>query len=135
MCGRTACAAKNWWRRFTFIALSQIVRRHRVDVVAVVVGGVVDEHGDRSELGARRRAIAAAQRVDVGQVAVQEQRPVPALAELGDQRLRRLGLDVDEGDLGAVAGKGAHHRGADARAAAGDEHDATGQAGIAGEIH
>ena len=51
--------------------------------------------------------------------------------ELGDQRVRRRVGDVDESDVRALAGERAHERRADAGAAAGDEHGASGEIGIA----
>ena len=49
------------------------------------------------------------------------------------ERLRRRLVDVDEAHLGALRGEVLDDRGADARAAARDEHGATLQAGIGGE--
>ncbi len=56
-----------------------------------------------------------------------------AAASRSTSALRRLGVDVDEGDPGVLTGKGLDHGGADAGAAAGDEDDAVGETGIAGE--
>ena len=79
MAGATACAAKNWWRRFTAKRSSQYSGVTRLDRVPLVVGRVVDQHADRPEprlrLGHRR-----AQRRDVAQVAREEQRRGQAAA-------------------------------------------------------
>ena len=58
---------------------------------------------------------------------------MPGCREPLDESLRRVGVDIDEGDLGVLTGKSLHHGGADAGAAAGDEDDAVGETGIAGE--
>ena len=99
------------------VLLAHFVRR-----LALVVGGVVDEHGDRPhalpDLLHRRF-----ERGDVGQIAMEKERRGMRGADLRDELLGRLDGDVDEGDIGLLLGEGLDHRRADARSAAGDEDD------------
>ena len=102
-----------------------------VDVFALVVGRVVDEDRDRPEALAdllHRRL----ERGDVGQVALEEERRGSGSAELRRERLGRLDLDVDEGDVRPLPDEGFDDRRADARSAAGDEDDFVEQRRIAG---
>jgi len=81
-----------------------IVRRHRVDGVALVIGGVVDQHAGRAEPGpglADRRA----QRRDVGDVAGQEQRLVRGAGKLRWRAPRRQRCDVEKRHLAPWAAK------------------------------
>ena len=111
------------------ILFADFVRR-----LAMVVGGVVDEHGDRPHALANllhRRF----ERGDVGEVALKKERRKVRGADLGDEVLGRFDGDVDKGDIGLLLGEGFDHRRADARPAAGDEDDLVDERGVAGESH
>ncbi len=111
-----------------------ILFAHFVRRLALVVGGVVDEHGDRPHALANllhRRF----ERGDVGEVALKKQRRRVGGADLGDEVLGRFDGDVDKSHIGLLLGEGLDHRGADARAAAGDEDDLVDERGVAGERH
>ena len=101
-----------------------VLRRHLVDRLAVIVGGVVDQHGDRPERGPHARD-RRPQRLDVGEVAADEERRMRGAPKGSPTSAsRRFAVDVDEGDLRALAGEGLDDRRADAGSAAGDEDDA-----------
>ena len=91
MSGASAWLAKSWCLRLTHNALVQIVRRHLLDGVAVVAGGVVDQDGDRPQmLYGRRRPRRGAQRwrgVGVREVNAGIRR------QAGQQLLRGLPID------------------------------------------
>ena len=111
-----------------------ILFAHFVRLLALVVGGVVDEHGDRPHALANllhRRF----ERGDVGEVAVKKQRRGVGGADFRDELLGRLDGDIDKGDIGLLLGEGLDHRRADARPAAGDEDDLIDERGVAGEGH
>jgi len=61
---------------------------------------------------------------DVHEIAGQEQRRVLGAGEVGDEPPPHLHLDIDEGDLGPIAGERPDDVGADAGRAPGDEDDA-----------
>src|SRR3546814_5915003 len=65
--------------------LVPVFGRHRVDAVALVVGGIVHQDGDRAERAAHL-ADRDAQRFDVGDIALHEARP----------RVAFLGQRLDE---------------------------------------
>ena len=93
MCGRTACAAKNWGLRFTSSALSQYSTVTssilcRSSLAALLTRMPIGPSTSR-DLGDR-----GPQRLDVGDVALEEQR-----AGFLGERVARVILDVDEGDL------------------------------------
>ena len=56
-------------------------------------------------------------------------------ADFRHQLLGRFDGDIDKGDIGLLRGKGFNHRGADARAAAGDEDDLVDERRVAGKRH
>ena len=102
--------------------LVPVVGRDGIKRVPVVAGGVVDQHLDRA-VGRGRRRDGAAQLLDVAHVASGEERA--AVTSRGD----RLGeliaaplVDVAERDLRTLRAKVLDDRGADAGAAAADEH-------------
>ena len=114
-------------------ALVEIFGGDVLELVALVMGGVVDEHGDRPELGANR-GDCGAERVNVGEVGG---RVVNLLALPPNARgdgLRFLLLDIDEADLRALGSEVLDNRFADAAAAAGDQHGAVLQARIDGAV-
>ena len=131
ICGRTACAAKNWWRRLTCHALVPIVDRDILGPVAVVVAGIVDQHPDRARGASPRFAIAArsasmsrrsqGMKGGLGALARRSPRPEPREALLGD---------IDEGRRAALRAEMLDQAFADAAAAAGDEDAAALQAWI-----
>ena len=79
------------------------------------------------------RADRGVERVDVGDVGSDEDRYVGRARELRDERLGGGHVDVDEADARPLGGELLNERHADARGAAGDQHGAVLQAGIAGE--
>ena len=120
MPGAIAWMAKNWCLQVDGDPGVPAFRGLALPVVAGVVGGVVDEDRGRPErLGdLRDRRL---QGRDVGDVGRHEAHRGAGVAELAGKRLAALPHDVDEADLGALAGEGAHDRLADAAGAAGDE--------------
>ena len=85
-------------------------------------------------LGARPSAIACAERGDVGQVAADEERPVPALPRAARQAPADAVASIStKATLASCPAKACDHRGADAGAAAGDEDDAVREARIVRE--
>ena len=100
--------------------------------VALVVGGVVDQDRDRTELLPRLRN-RGLQRGDLGHVALKKKRRSALALHRRRHRFALLPLDVDESDTGAVSREGAHKVGADSGCAAADEHRAPGETGIDGE--
>ena len=104
------------------VDVHRAVPRLRSDLahpLAGIVGGVVDEHGDRPELlpNARDRRF---QRINVGEVAMQEHRRA---GKVGNERFRRLVIHVDESDVRPLGGKRRDHGRPDAGRAASDEYD------------
>ena len=91
-----------------------VFRRDVVDRVALVIGGVVDEHGDRAEFArATSRSRPAARRCR--EIACEEQRRVARARESAATSAAPASrLDVDEGDAGAVARERLDDGGADA---------------------
>ena len=119
------------------------IERHRpvpilfarpVNVLALIVGGVVDEDADRPQplpdLLHRRL-----ERGDVGQIAMEKQRRRPGSADLRHQILGRLDGDIDKADIRLLGGESLDHGGADSRAAAGDEDHPVEQRRVAGIGH
>ena len=100
----------------------------------MVVGGVVDEDGDRPHAlpNLLHRRL---ERGDVGKVAMKKQRRGVGGADLRDEVFGRLDGDIDKSDIGLLLGEGLDHRGADARPAAGDKDDLVDERGVAGEGH
>ena len=90
------------------------------DAVAGVVGGIVDENVDRA-VGFARLGNSRLQRVDIGDVAGQENR---SIGVVGFQPVaeRAAIQPVEEGDLAALRDKTFGQIFADARGAAGDEY-------------
>ena len=109
--------------------LVPVFGRHFVDRVAIVVGGVVDQHVAPAEpvdqLGDLGAVIDA-----VGDVAVDEERRHGRVGEARDERLARLVLHVDEGDRRPLAGESLDDPLADPAAATADDDALAGQAGI-----
>jgi hypothetical protein len=100
--------------------------------MALVIGGVIDQDPDRTELraGFRDRGL---QRRDIGHVAPKKKcRPALNLHRRR-HRLAFCALHVDESDVRVIACEGAHEVSADAGRAATDEHIAPGKTGICGE--
>ena len=100
----------------------------------IVARRVVDQHlaGPSAACSAPKARL---ERRDVAQVrGLEAERGAPALERVG-QRLAALAIEVDEADLGALRGEGAHDLLADPRGAAGDEDDGVLQARIAGKGH
>ena len=96
-------------------ALVPELGRDILELMPVVARGIVDQRGDRPVLGghlADRRLIG----LHVADVAFDEER-----TGLPDQRLGGRLVDVDEADLRALRREMLDDRGADARAAAGNE--------------
>ena len=112
----------------------ELGRGHRREVVALVVGSVVDQDGGRAER--RPRLIeGAAQSLYVSQIARQEQRLFPTATCCLGQRCPGIRLDVEKRDAGAVFGESADKGAADAPAAAGHHDRAPLEAVVAGEAH
>src|SRR5262245_17002743 len=103
--------------------------RHRVEVMPLVVGGVVDQRADRTDtlarLGDRR-----AQRVDIYEIAWQEQHARTQSIETFRQLQGRCSVDVEERDPRMLPHEGFDDRGADAGCAARHQDDAVAQARI-----
>ena len=83
--------------------LVPVLGRHALERVALVVGGVVDQDRDRA-VGVGRGSDRRAQRLDVAQVARQEQRRRQRPRRPAPRRscLAAVAVDVDEGDLAAL---------------------------------
>ena len=99
--------------------------------VALIVGGIVDQHGDRA-MGRSRTGQRLFQRRGIGDVAGQEQRAVL-------RRRRHLitsgtgGRALAEGNLGTMTQETLGQCGTNARAAAGDENRLAAKVGIDGQ--
>src|SRR5262249_17926449 len=95
---------------------------------------VVDEDCGRSEQLPRlvERGLEGG---SVGHVAGQEERLVRRRRQALDQRLAGLLLQIEEGHLCAVPGKGAHERLADASWPAGDQDDPVVETLVLREVH
>src|SRR5471030_655541 len=104
------------------------------DLMAVVVGGVVDQDVDGAVL-LRDAGEGGRQRIEVGQVAVVEGGWYRRAAQIVFELARGVVGDVDEEDVGALFGEGVDQGRADAGAAAGDHHALAGQAGVDGVSH
>ena len=132
MPGATAWMAKNWCFRLTASLRVEALRRLALPVVARVVGGVVDEDGDRPERGGD----AALSRPSGLPMSVMSTSFEPGCrtlpGELVGERPPLRVEDVDEANLGALPGEGAHDRLADAACAAGNEDGPSGEAWIGG---
>ena len=111
------------------ILLARLVR-----LLALVVGGVVDQDADRPKAlpNLLHRGF---ERGDVGEVALKKQGRRLGCADLRHQVLRRLDGDIDKGDIAFLRGEGLDHRCADAGPAPGDEDDLIDERGVAGEGH
>ena len=108
----------------------KVLRSHLVNRVPLVVGGVVDEHGDRS-VGPDRPFDAGLERRDVPQVAVLvARRRQSAGPDSCDQRSSSRIVDVDEADLRALLAELFGDRAADTRGTARDEDHPIPQTGI-----
>ena len=96
------------------------------------MGGVVDQDRDRPVDGGRV-GDGGAKRFDVAKIAGDEQRcRLSVRFDFGHQDLARLFGDVHEGDLRFLRCKVPDDRGADAGAAARDEHRASFKTGVDG---
>ena len=104
-----------------------------VDRVPVVVGGVVDQHADRSELGARP----ARSPLSAPAMSVMSQRDEDGVRAGSSSTSARPSASriSTKATFAPLAGKGADDVGADADRTAGDEDDAAGEARIDGESH
>ena len=99
----------------------ELLRCDLVELVALVVGSVVDQYRG----GAERRANLAergAQRRGVGEVAGQEEWTRRALAERIGECGAGFALQVEKRDLGTVLDKSADKARANAAGTAGDDH-------------
>jgi len=122
--GTTACAAKNWWRRFTAKRSSQY---------SGVTASIAWRSSCAALLTRTRTAPSRAQRRDVSQIAPDERGSREAARRnAGHERVGGLALDVHEGDAGSLRAQVLDDGGADATAAAGHEDDAIFQAGVRG---
>ncbi len=110
-----------------------VVDRDVLPVVAVVVGGVVDQHGHAAEFVDRPSACNL-QRLDVEQVDLVEDRGVRCFGAALDRGVGVVGVDVDERDLAALAGEVLDGGAADAVSATGDEHGAVDERRVAGVV-
>jgi hypothetical protein len=103
-----------------------------LDLVALVVGRVVQQRGDRPEARAHG-GDRLLERRRVGDVGAQEQRRGGRTRrEPLHQRLARRDVEVDEADASALRDELFYERRADAAGSAGDEHRAASQTGITG---
>jgi len=103
-----------------------------LEPVAVVAGGVVDQHRDRP-VGGRRFGDHAAQGLDVAQITGQEERDREASgADPLDGRPGGLFVDVAERHLRFLLAERLDDRGTDPGSAARDEHGAVLEARING---
>src|SRR5512135_936373 len=94
-------------------------RGYRSEFVALVVGRVIDQDRGRAEPAAHV-VERAAQRGDIGQVALHECR-----TGLVGERVPGVLLKIDKSDAGAVLRESADKGGADAAGTAGDDDRAT----------
>ena len=97
--------------------------------VALVMGGVVDQHRDGSQLLPDRRD-GPAQRLHVRQVAVLEAHRGALPGEIGGERLGGGLVDVQEADLGVLPREGPDDGLPDAASAAGHDDHLAGEIGI-----
>src|SRR5690606_29526103 len=111
-------------------ALVPVLGRDVLDRVAVVVGGVVDQHVDPAKRGDRRLG-RDLERREVAQVAGDEARG----AEPGGQRFAGRFVDVEEGDFRALADEGLDQPRADPGRAAGDDDPLAGKARVSRARH
>jgi hypothetical protein len=100
-----------------------------LDPMPVVVGGVVDQHGDVAVSGRHFRN-GRLQRLDVPQIAADEAGLRAFDPELTAQGLSCLRLDVEKRHPRPLAAELADEAGADPRSAARDQHGTTAQARI-----
>ena len=132
--GTTAWVAKKWWRTLTRHQVVPLLHGQRLDVPALVVGRVVDQHRHRSQplAGGGDRLL---QRRDVAHVAVQVERlgDVAPGQRLG-QRAPGVVLDVAEPDAHALGRELGDELGAEAGRAAADERHLAAQARVGGEL-
>ena len=98
-----------------------VIRLHIGDRVTIVAAGIVDEDLDPVLLFIDSGQ-SCAQAWDVGQVA-----DMKARAGLRRQGLAPCGIDVQEGDAGALRRKRPHHLLSDTRRAAGDDDGSVGE--------
>ena len=107
------------------LRLVPIVRRDLVDGVALVVGGVVDQHRDRAEPLARpSRSAACSAAMSVTSQREETAAACAPLARVPRRALRRLRRAMSRKATRApLAGEGPNDVGADAGGAAGDEDD------------
>jgi hypothetical protein len=99
----------------------ELLRCDLVELVALVVGSVVDQHRSGTECGAdlaERRA----QRRGVGEVAGHEEWTCHALDERIGEGGAGFALQVEKRDLGIVLDKGADKGRANAAGAPGNDH-------------
>ena len=114
-------------------AVVPVFGRHVVDGVAVIAGGVVDQHGERAAKLVAQAGDGGAECRDVAQVAGREP-DGGVVGEAGQGRGRSALVAVEEADMGALLDEVAHDGGADAGRAPGDEHASAAQAGIGREL-
>ena len=101
-------------------------------LVALVIGGVVQQHGNRAKVLAHR-VDATLQGRDVGQVGRHKQRRVLRRGQALRQRGTGVSVDVQKTNPRALGCKLFHQAGADAGGAAGDQHGAVAKTGVVGE--
>ena len=111
-----------------------IVHVHVAPVVAVVVGGIVDEAVEAAAHLVRQLAYRALVALHVLDVVDAVDGRVRAAGELVADGLGGLRVQVHEGDASALSGEAAHGLSPDAARSAGDEHGPVLQGRVVGEL-
>jgi len=134
ICGHDRLRSEKYVPEIDCDRVVEFGRTHRREIVALVAGGIVDQHRGGTECRAHGIE-SGAQGVDVGKIAGYEKRFSRAGAERVDERRAGLLLNIKKGDTRAVLSKGAHKGCADAARTAGDDDCAVLQRSVAGKIH
>ena len=100
------------------------------ELMAIIVGGVIHQHIDRSDLFERLRY-----RIQIGKIAAPEHRRVQVIAKRLTQCNGGFLLHIQKSYLRALTHKGGDNACANARATAGDNHTLVFQTGIDGVSH
>ena len=103
-----------------------------LDLVALVVGRVIQQHGDRAKVLAHR-VDATRQGGDVGQIGQDKQRRVLRLSQALGQRGTGLSVDVQKTNPRALSCELLDQAGAYAGSTAGNQHGSVAKAGVMGE--